>query len=160
MLEWSKPKGGNTTLARDAFLFAVTLNLATFILKAGGIIGFNVAGYTSPQSIPGLFTIENINFTTIGVTSIGAIAAGLLAVYTKQYIFGFGVILIWVLSMLLTPIGWLVNGFPMFLQNIILLIGGSSASTLGYIVLWATTSLTVYIIFMFVIELLSGKQIT
>jgi len=147
-------------VGKDIFLYVVSLNLACFVLSYSGALPLILTGYTSPESFSSLFTIENVNLTNIGIATIGSIAAGLLAIFTKNYVFGAGAILIWVVSVLLGPVGWVINGFPSFIRSLIYVIGGSSASSIavGYMAFWVATVLCVYGMFMFIVEILAGRQ--
>lgn len=154
-------------MAKDAFLFIISLHLATFLLTLSGFASVVIVSYTSPQSLvgaegyPGLFKIENLTVLTIGTTIVGAVFSGLLSIVTKNLAYGAIAILIWVVSMLWTPIGWLVNSTPLFLQNIVLTIGGATpeAVIIADGVLWASTALFTYIAFMFVMEIYAGRKL-
>jgi len=151
-------------MGKDAFLFTISLHLATFLLTVSGFASVVLGSYTSPQSMVGaggLFNIENLTVLTIGTTVVGAVFSGLLSIVTKNLAYGTIAILIWVVSMLWTPIGWVVNSTPLFLKNIVLTIGGASpeAVIVADAVLWASTALFVYIMFMFVMEIYTGRQL-
>ena len=152
-------------MGKDAVLFVISLHLATFLLTASGFASVVLGSYTSPQSMvvgpDSFFNIENLTVLAIGTTIVGAVFSGLLSIVTKNLAYGAIAILIWVVSMMWKPLGWVVNATPLFLENIVLTIGGASpdAVIIAYLVKWLSTVLFVYIVFMFIIEIYTGRQL-
>lgn len=152
-------------MGKDAILFVISLHLSTFLLMASGFASVVLGSYTSPQSMvtgpDSFFNIENLTILAVGTTIVGAVFSGLLSIVTKNLAFGAVAILIWVVSMMWKPLGWVVNATPMFLQNIVYSIGGATpeAKIIADIVLWFSTVLFVYVVFMFIIEIYTGRQL-
>jgi hypothetical protein len=148
----------------DLFLFLVCVNIAIFWTYSMGVIpSVGLPGnYTSPQGIVDVFRIENLKITDLSLLVGGSLFAGIVGILTKQYVFAGVVILIWIVSNLLGPIGMLVNGFPKMVTEVILIIGSNSAEaqSLSSIVGWVVTALYVYTMFMFFISILGQRQQT
>lgn len=142
-------------------LFFICLNLAAFAIYASGAYpAILPEQYQSPESIIGIFKIENWKITDwILLGSVGLFTA-LLMVLTRQYMFGSIVIILWVIGCFVAPIGWLVYGFPKFVGDIIYTTGAGSvdATTLSVIVTGILSALFVYSAFTFIMELAAQRQ--
>ena len=137
------------------------MNLAAFTIYASGAYpAILPEQYQSPESIIAIFPIENWKLTDwILLSGVGLFTA-LLMVFTRQYVFGSIVIILWVIGCFVAPIGWLVYGFPKFVGDIIYVTGAGSADavTLSVIVTGILSALLVYAAFTFIMELATSRQ--
>ena len=145
--------------AYSVFVFLICLNISIYILGASNTLGVQYPkGYTNPESIPDLFKIENLNLTDIFLLSGATIFTGLLMLFTKQYFWASVALLLWVVAILFKPIGWVVTGFPLMVGSVMEGVGVPTATALTFQV--ALTAFYVFIMFMFLVEILTQRQIT
>jgi hypothetical protein len=84
--------------------------------------------------------------------AIGGIGGGLIWFLTRQTGYVFGALLIWVMSVLVTPLGWAVRGMSVFADVVL-------PSELWY-VKSGIDAIVYFLFFMFIIEIASQRQIT
>jgi len=112
----------------------------------------------------GLFTVYQepiISSTAITsvfdltVFSIAIGLAGIAGILTRQFIFGAGALLLWLVGVFYAPVMDIFVGVPRLI-NIILADSPVVATVIG----GAITAITSIILFMFLFELLSQRQVT
>ena len=145
------------------FLFVICLNLATMIIYEVNAVptASLPSNYTSPSVLQTLFSIENYRLTDWLVLGGGGVFAVLMTLVTKQYLAGTSIILVWILSGLVGPIGWIVNGFPKLVGEVILTVGEHSveAVALSGLISTVLTALVVFVMFAFVLEIAGQRSV-
>lgn len=123
------------------------LNISAFVLNYLQVIP-GPSLYLTPDMLLSEFSLTA--FASIGV---GGAIAGLLALITRQYVYAVGAILIWIIGLVLPILQWVVAGLPFMLAAMLnpYGLGWFAAVIEGFFAI---------IIFIFCIEILSGKQIT
>ena len=127
-------------------LFYLCLNVAAFILNESGALLVSQELYINPFDISNQFSL-----TLFVGLSVGTII-GIAAILFRQYLNASVVLLIWAVG-ILAPIGqWFLMGVPIILNAII-------PSELAYIT-YAVSGFVAFIFFMFMMEILTQRQIT
>jgi len=121
--------------------------MAAFIINQSGAFATSQELYINPFDISNQFSL--VIFTAI---SAGGGILGLIAVYTRQYTFAAGMLLLWVVGLLAPIAQWFLIGAPIILAAIL----PSEISYISYVV----SAFFAFIFFMFMIEIASQRQIT
>ena len=144
--------------ATNIMLFLISINVSVYILIfSGAWAGQYPQSYASPTEMTSIFTIQNIDLTKILVASIGGILGGIIILFTRQYIFATIALLIWVICVLLTPIGWVISAFPLTIRSLILMSGAPVAIADMFQIV--TSVFYAFIFFMFILEIAGQRQI-
>ena len=146
--------------AYSVMLFLVCINISVYVLAFSDVFPVSgyPEGYTGPTSLTNLFKIENVDLTKIFVAGTGTILLGLAALLTKQYVFASVAILIWIIGIFLTPIGWVITGFPLLTKSIAEMAGAPSEVALMFQTV--TSAFYAFIFFVFIMEIAGQRQIT
>lgn len=133
--------------AYSLMIFYLSLNIAAFIISESGAFVGSQTLYINPLDVSNQFSL--VIFTAIaGAGTIG----GLIALYTRQYLFVAGALLIWIIG-LLVPIGqWILIGTPIILATLL----PTEISYLSAVV----SAFFAFIFFMFLIEIAGQRPIT
>ncbi len=145
------------------FLFVICMNLATMIIyEVNATPTATLPGnYTPPSALESLFSVENYKLTDWLVLVGGGVFAGLIGLLTKQYAYASSAIIVWVLSSLVGPIGWIVTGFPRMVGEVIITVGENSveAMALSGLVSTIISALFVFIMFVFILEVAGQRSV-
>ena len=133
--------------AYSLLLFYICFNLAIGIFVVTEIIPVGAWMQHSEADISAQF-----NLTVFTAAAGGATLGGIVAIITKQYLFATGIILIWVIGVLYTPVNWLLIGFPLMLAALLPAELSAVAS--------AFSILSTIVFFVFFAEILGGRQVT
>lgn len=128
-------------------LFYICLNLAAFIINVSGALPVSQELYINPFDISNKFSLTIF----LGVTVAGGLA-GVIALITRQYVYASVALIIWVIG-LFVPIGqWFLLGVPIMLNSIL-------PVELSYII-HVITAFCTFIFFMFMVEIVTQRQLT
>ena len=132
----------------SVMLFVLCLNIAAFILNESAAFPTSQALSVNPSDV-----ITQFNWTTL-LTSLGTggAVAGIVALLTRQYVYAAGALLIWSVGALSPLIRWFFIGAPLMLNALL-------PSELVFISI-AVQAFFAIIFFMFIIEIVSQRQIT
>ena len=122
------------------------LNLAAYSVHLMGIFPVTKELWINPTDITNQFTL-----TLFAVVGGGGIIVGILAAIFKTYTFAAGAILLWVVSIFLPIVQWIVGGFPIMM-----------AAVLPAELAWFTVVAGAFIavsFFFFLAEIAAGRQL-
>ena len=123
------------------------INLSIGVIHGLGLFSVAIEPIVSATGITNVFNLTMFSIT-VGL-------AGLAGILTRQFIFGAGALLIWLVGVFYAPVSDIFIGVPRLI-NIILADSPVVAGLIGT----AITALTSIILFMFLFELLSQRQVT
>lgn len=123
------------------------INIAIGVLHGLGLFSVSSEPVISAGGITNLFSLTVFSIT-IGI-------AGIASLLTRQYIFGAGALLIWVVGILYNPIMDIFVGLPVLINQTL-----SYSPLVATVVGGAVTAFAGVILFMFLLEILSGRQIS
>lgn len=141
-------------------LFFICVNIAIFMLQvtqATLTLGIP-SGYFQWDNIGSYFQIQTWDMTS-GIFAVMAIVGAIASFVMGHSLLGAGAIVLWVLSIVLVPIRWIVNGFPLMMKGIAQLMNAPDVFV-NYIIPAITVPIAAYTMFMFFMELASQRQIT
>jgi len=143
--------------AYSVMLFFICLNLSIYVLGVAEVWPSQFPeGYTAPWDITPMFSIENISLTQIGLGTIGIFAGGVLAFITRQYVFASMAVLFWIVGVFLTPIGWVITGFPLLSKGIAEGLG--IISPISDIIQYTISVAYVLVFFAFILEIVGQRR--
>ena len=141
-------------------IFMICLNISCYLLVEMEV--FSVSsypeGYTGPETIMETFKFGEISLTDIFLLGTGGILAGIMMLITRQYVFASIALVIWVIGIVLKPVGWVIVGFPLMVNSLLLMSGVSS--TLATALQLTISAFYFFIFFIFIIEIASQRQLT
>lgn len=142
--------------AYSVMLFLIAINISVYILIVSGAwAGQYPEGYASPEAMSDIFKLQNVDLTQIIMIGIGGLLGGILALVTRQFVFASVALLIWVVCVLFTPIGWIITAFPLTVKSLALMSGAPTAiADITEVVL---SAFYVFIFFMFILEIASQR---
>jgi len=123
------------------------INISIGVIHALGLFSVYQEPIISSTAITSVFNLT--------VFSISAGLAGIAGILTRQFIFGAGALLLWLVGVFYAPIQDIFIGVPRLI-NILLADSPLVATVVG----GAVTAITSIILFMFLFELLSQRQVT
>lgn len=128
-------------------LFIICLNISAFILNSAQVLPVNRPLTWGITDLTATFSL-----TVFAGLGIGGALIGVVGLITRTYVYAAGAILIWILGILLPIASWFLNGVPMMLTMLL-------PSELSYISS-AITAVFMFIFFIFIVEIMTQRQIT
>jgi hypothetical protein len=98
-------------------MFIISVNVAVYILASSQIYNFNSTTMPiSPDNLLGQLGYSSDLTLMIAGIGMGAVVGGVLAWFTKQYMFGAVILLIWVIGMIAPVLQWAFTGLPIMMN--------------------------------------------
>lgn len=129
------------------------INMAIWTLNTSGILPLYAnEPIVNPSAFESLFSLDVFTVVT-GIVGGGVVTV--MALITRSYALSSGVLILWLVGVLLKPIQDVFVGLPKLVNSILI-----QAPTIGFIVSEIVTAFAAFILFMFVVEVIAGRQIT
>lgn len=138
------------TTAYGLMLFFISLNIGMYLMNQTAVLGsMQQSPYSTPTDIAAMFVSVDVSGTTLLISG-ALITAGIVGWLAGGFVLGAATaVMLGVLNMILTPIRWIVGGFPQFLGSI-----GVDAS-----IVTALSAMMAFIWFWFFIGFLSQRTL-
>lgn len=120
----------------------------SMLASLGALPSFGTQGTIDPTSIADLFSINQF---TIIAGGVGGAVTGILAMVTRSYALSGAVLLCWIVGVLFRPISDIFTGLPRLVTNIL-------PPEIGWIA-QIITAFTAFAFFIFIVEILGGRDI-
>lgn len=117
-----------------------------------GILPITREAIVDAADITGMFSLDIFTVIT-GIVGGGVI--GILAMITRSYALSAGVIVLWVMGVVLKPIRDIFVGLPRLVNTLL-----SESPTIGTIVSQVVVAFGALLLFLFIVEILLGRDIT
>lgn len=126
------------------------INMAIWTLNTSGILPlYSTEPILNPSGIEALFSLDVFTVVT-GIVGGGVVTV--MALITRSYALSTGVLILWIVGVLLKPIRDIFVGLPLLVQSLL------------PPDLWFFSQVVVafasFVLFMFVVEVIAGRQIT
>lgn len=129
------------------------INMAIWTLNLLGLLPTALEATIDPSSVEGLFNLT----TFAGITGVvGGATIGIASLVTRSYALGTGVLLIWIVGILFKPISDVFTGLPRLTSAVLAPAGTLVSQAVGQV----TTAFAAIILFIFIVEVIAGRQIT
>jgi hypothetical protein len=142
-------------------LFFICFNIAFFLFQVTGAtltLGVPSEGYFQWNDIGSYFKIVSWDMTSLAFSAV-AIVGSIASFIMGHSLLGYGAIVLWVLSIILVPVRWIANGFPLMMKGLAQLMSAPSVFV-DFIIPAITVPLAAYTMFMFFLEIASQRQLT
>lgn len=130
----------------------LAVNVAIWTLSTlaslGALPTFGTEGTITPEGIGSLFALDQFTVIT-GV--VGGAVTGILAMITRSYALSGAVLLCWIVGVLIRPITDIFTGLPRLVTSIL----PPEIAFVGQII----TAFTAFAFFIFIVEVLGGRDI-
>lgn len=127
------------------------INAAIWTLATLSILTLTRAPVHDPTAIQNLFSLDIFTAIT-GV--VGGAVIGILALMTRSYALSTGVLLLWIVGIILTPVRDIFVGLPVLLNAIF-----ADAPVVGTVVSQVIVAFGALMLFIFIVEILAGRDI-
>lgn len=127
------------------------VNSAIWTLATLSLLTLTRAPVHDPTAIQGLFSLDIFTAIT-GV--IGGAVIGILALMTRSYALSTGVLLLWIVGVVLTPVREIFIGLPILLNAIF-----ADIPAVGVVVSQVIVAFGALLLFVFIVEILAGREI-
>lgn len=107
--------------AYTVLLALICLNVANVFLINLDIVAVPAVLQWNPSDIMSWFTLSKFtlaDLATMGITGLGLGLAGIVALVLRQYTYAASLVLIWVATIMITPLNLFVNGIPLMISTI------------------------------------------
>lgn len=127
------------------------INAAIWTLSALSIFTLTRAPVVDPNAIGNLFSLD---IFTVITGAVGGAVIGILALMTKSYALSTGVLLLWIVGIILTPIRDVFVGLPVLLNTLL-----ADIPAVASVISQVIVAFGALMLFIFVVEILAGREI-
>lgn len=128
------------------------INLAIWTINIAQILAVTRQPIIDPANMTSIFSLDTFTVLT-GIVGGGVI--GVLAMITKSYALSTGVLILWIMGIVLTPIRDIFVGLPLLIQTVF-----AEWSLVGSIVSQVVVAFSALLFFVFIVEVILGRDIT
>lgn len=128
------------------------INLAIWTLNIASILTITREPVVDPSNVSSLFALDAFTVLT-GIVGGGVV--GVLAMLTRSYALSSGVLILWIMGIVLKPIRDIFVGLPLLVESVL-----SESPVIAGVVSQVVVAFAALLFFIFVIEIIAGRDIT
>jgi len=123
--------------------------MAIWTLNIAGILPVYREPISDPTNILNLFSLDVFTAIT-GI--VGGVTIGILAIMTRSYALSTGVLLLWIVGIMFKPVQDIFAGIPYLLEAVL--------PSQVWFFSQVFVAFSALILFMFIVEIIAGREIT
>lgn len=126
------------------------INMAIWTLNTSGILpAYSSEPVVNPSGFEALFSLDVFTVVT-GIVGGGVVTV--MALLTRSYALSTGVLILWLVGVLLKPIRDIFVGLPLLVESML--------PPEVWFISEVVVAFAAFVLFMFVVEVIAGRQIT